>query len=205
MSFTSDQLLDKGVAYKRAGKLEEAKNCYIDAINHDPYNMITFISLGKTAHLLRDQNLAVKSYLASCHLQLSDIEKAINNNNLPMHLKFQYDSFPKNILNSLPKKSAFTIYIDPNTPRHLAHSMIDLSPGALREYPELKAYAEVYHAHISGRGNHNKVLNQYGLDPSQQISKDEEVYIPYGRDFLIKELQWNKITNKNVVDIYFSK
>ncbi|WP_043931092.1 hypothetical protein [Bacillus sp. EB01] len=204
MSYAVDQLLDKGVALKRAGDLEGAKKCYIDALDIDPNNHMTFISLGKTAHLLKNQNLAVKSYLAATHIQLSPIEKGIKENNLPLHLQIQYDTFPKEMLNSLPRKSAFTIFIDPNTPRHIAHSLIDLTPDVLRQNPELKPYAEIYHAHILGNGTHDRVLQKYGLTSSKQVAQDENVYIPYGRKFVLEELQWNKLSNTNVLDIYFN-
>lgn len=203
MNHTVDSLLDKGVSFKRAGDLEGAKNCYIEALERDPKNMMTYISLGKTAHLLKQQNLAVRSYLASTHLQLSPIEKAIQSNNLPMHLSFQYDSFPKELLATLPKKSAFTIFIDVNTPRHVAHSLVDLSPVMLKENPGLSQFADIYHAHILGDGSHNRVLQRYGITANDQIETDEKIYIPYGRKFLIEELKWNQLSNQNVMDIYF--
>ncbi|USK48031.1 hypothetical protein LIT38_15775 [Bacillus sp. CMF12] len=204
MSNTLDQLLDKGVRLKRSGNLEGARDCYIDAIKIDPYNMMTYISLGKTAHLLKLQGLAVRSYLAAAHLQLAPIEKGINENNLPIHLRAQYDSFPKEILASLPSNSAFTIYIDPNTPRHIAHSVIDLTPSTVRDNPKLIPYAEIYHAHILGDGTHATVLNKYGLTQSDQINQDEQVYMPFGRNFMIQELQWDKLDRQDVANFYFT-
>lgn len=203
MEYSLDQLLDKGVALKRAGNLERARDCYIKALEIDPYNMMTYISLGKVAHLLKDQDLAVRSYLASTHLQLAPIEKSINENNLPFHLKVQYDAFPREVLSSLPKKSAFVIYLDSNTPRHIAHSIIDLSPSILSEYPELLPYAEIYRSHIYGNGTHDQVLQKYGLTLKEQIEKDEKFYLPFGRNFLIQELQWDELSRDDVINIYF--
>ncbi|MEH7075156.1 tetratricopeptide repeat protein [Neobacillus drentensis] len=204
MSIGVDQLKDRAVSYKRAGNFEMAKNCYIEAIELEPSDMMTYIGLGKTAHLLKNQNLAVRSYLAATHIQLSPIEKAMNENNLPMHLKFQYDSFPKDLLASLPRKSAFTIFIDVNTPRHLAHSVIDLSASTMKENPQLVPYSEVYRAHILGNGTHERVLNRFGFTGNDQIETDENVYIPYGRKFVISELKWDKIHSNNVLDLYFN-
>lgn len=204
MSYALDQLLDKGVQLKRAGNLEGARDCYIEAIKMDPYNMMTFISLGKTAHLLKAQALAVRSYLAAAHLQLAPIEKGISENNLPIHLRVQYDSFPQEILDSLPRKSAFTIYIDPNTPRHIAHSVVDLTPSTVRDNPKLVPYAEIYHSHILGDGSHGPVLNKYGLTQNDQIEQDEQIYIPFGRNFIIQELQWDNLNRNDVANIYFN-
>nr|WP_144925405.1 hypothetical protein [Paenibacillus bovis] len=201
---TVNQLLDQGVALKRAGNLQGAKDCYIKAIEMDPFNMMTYISLGKTAHLLKAQDLAIRCYLASTHLQLAPIEKGIKENNLPMHLKVQYDNFPQNIFTQLPKRSAFVIFIDPNTPRHVAHSILDLSPKIINENPQLKAYSEVYHAHILGDGTHDTTLRKWGLTSANQIETDEKIYIPQGRNFLIQELNWNKLSNGDVLGLYFS-
>jgi hypothetical protein len=203
MSNDVNRLIDKAIYFKRDGNFEGAKNCYIEAIELDPYNMMTFIALGKTAHLTNNQGLAVRCYLASTHLQLSPIEKAIHENNLPIHLKFQYENISKELISSLPKKSAFTIYIDPNTPRHMAHSLIDLSEDTLSEYPQLVPYAAVYKAHILGNDTHDLTLQNLGLSTSNQIETDQDIYIPHGRDFLIKELKWEKISSNNVLDIYF--
>lgn len=198
-----NNLLDRGVALKRAGDLEGAKEIYLKALEIDPTNMMTYISLAKTAHLLKSQNLAVRCYLASTHLQLAPIERSIQQNNLPMHLKLQFDTFPPDILSQLPRKSAFVIYIDPNTPRHVAHTLIDLTPELLSKNPNLKSYSEVYHSHILGNGTHERTLQKWGLTPSDQIGFDEQIYIPYGREFLIQELQWDKISRDDVLNIYF--
>lgn len=204
MSYQAEQLLDKGVALKRSGDLEGAKKCYIDSLHLDSTNMNTYLSLGKTAHLLKQQDLAVRSYLAFCHLMLSPIEKAIKQDNLPMHLKIQYSQLPADAINSLPKKSAFAIYMDTNTPRHIAHSLIDLSEQTLNNLPHLKPYSKIYYAHILGDGSHNSVLQNLNLTASNQIATDEDVYIPFGHEFLTKDIQWQKIESTKVLDIYFN-
>jgi len=44
----------------------------------------------------------------------------------------------------MPKESAFIIYLDPNTPRHLVHSIIDLTSNLMQVFsinePNLYAY-----------------------------------------------------------------
>lgn len=203
MNLALDQLLQKGVRLKRAGDLEGAKKCYIDALEINPHHHMAYIGLGKVAYLLRNRNLALRSYLCAVHLQLSPIEKRINENNLPFHLKIQYESFPKNILMNLPKKSAFTIFIDPNTPRHIAHSLIDLEPEMFADKPYLEPYANIYRAHIHGDGTHDSVLQNYGMTSTMQIEGDENLYIPCGREFILDELKWNSLSNTNVLELYF--
>jgi tetratricopeptide (TPR) repeat protein len=199
-----DDLLDRGVALKRSGNLKGAKDCYLKALETDPYNIMVFISLGKTAHLLKEQELAVRCYLSATHLQLAPIEKSIVENRLPMHLKFQYDTFASKELSQLPKKSAFVIFLDSNTPKHIAHSVIDLSPQTLNDVPQLKPYVEIYSSDILGNGSYNQTLKKWGLTTVDQREKEEQVYIPFGRNFLIKQLQWEKLSRNDVLNIYLN-
>jgi tetratricopeptide (TPR) repeat protein len=73
-----EQVIAEGVKLKRAGDLKGALNCYLRAVDLDPMNSNVFISVGKTAHLLKEQNLAARSYLAAVHLMLAPIEKVID-------------------------------------------------------------------------------------------------------------------------------
>ncbi|AIQ56176.1 tetratricopeptide repeat protein [Paenibacillus borealis] len=203
MNHRLQPLMDQGVALKRQGNLEGARDCYIQALKEDPTEMMIYINLGKVAHLLRSQDLAIRSYLASAHLQIGPVEAAIQNNQLPMHLKIQYDSFSKDVLVQLPKKSAFIIFIDPNTSRHLAHSLIDLSPDKMRGNPELSPYAEIYHAHIFGNGSYESIIQRHRLTSSDQINMDEETYIPLGRKFLVEHLKWDQLSTTDVLKLYF--
>ncbi|MBU9674958.1 tetratricopeptide repeat protein [Planococcus sp. CP5-4] len=204
MSNQVSQLLSRGITLKRSGDLEGAQKCYIEALNIEPTNLEIFLSIGKTAHLQKNQNLAVKCYLAFNHLMISPIEKAIQQNDLQVPLKNFYDSMPAHSLNSLPKHSAFTIFTDKNTPKHIAHSLIDLSESALETNPHLRPYSKIYHALISGDGSYNNVLQDLKLSAENHMAIDEDIYIPFGRNFLIDEIQWDKIESTNVLEIYFS-
>ncbi|SFT00757.1 hypothetical protein [Paenibacillus sp. 453mf] len=203
MSHHLKQLLDRGVTLKRQGDLEGARDCYIQALKEDPTEMMIYINLGKVAHLLKSQDLAIRSYLAAAHLQVSPVEIAIEQNSLPIHLKIHYDNFPKAILDQLPRKSGFIIFIDSNTPRHAAHSLIDLSSEAMRNNPQLTTFAEVYNAHIFGNGQHEEVLLKHGISINDQISSDEENYIPLGREFFIDKLKWESLHRNDVLNLYF--
>lgn len=200
---TVEEFIDKGVSLKRSGKFKEAMDCYIKALDIDPQNMKTYISLGKTAHLLNNQDLAIKCYLAATHILLSPIDEEIQQNKLPLYLEVQYNAFPKDILASLPKKSAFAIFIDSNTPRHTAHSIVDLDASFIKQNPGLVPYSDIYRSHILGDGNYDEVLSKYGLTTTNQMNYDEEFYIPIGRSFNIDHIKWDKLSQLNVVDLYF--
>ncbi|MUV37073.1 hypothetical protein JNUCC1_00879 [Lentibacillus sp. JNUCC-1] len=198
------QLITEGVTLKREGDLEGALNCYLQAIDIDPTNMKLFISIGKTAHLLKQQNLAARCYLAATHLMLEPIERTIHQpDQLPSYLQMAYGQFTEEELRQLPRKSAFAILIDSNTPRHVAHSMVDLSPDIMEKRTDLMPFAEIYRASILGDGSHGNVLNRYGYTPDDQMTIDKEFYIPSGQKFLMADVQWDQLDRQNVTDIYF--
>ncbi|NMD68740.1 hypothetical protein HHO41_00460 [Bacillus sp. DNRA2] len=198
-----DQLLEQGEVLKKAGDFISAKNLFFKAVEMDPSNSATFMKLGKIAHLLKDQGLALRCYAAAMHLQITPIEKFIIDNQLPCHLKIQQDAFSDGFLDSLPRASAFIIYVYPNTPRHTAHSLIDLSDIQLRENPQLLPFAEIYHSFISKNGTHPHVLQKYQKSTDDQIQYDGSYYIPIGRNYLMKEIEWGKIHSDDVLHIYF--
>jgi tetratricopeptide (TPR) repeat protein len=203
MSYKLAQFLDRGADLKRQGYLKEAMDCYIQALKVDPEEMSVYLGLGKVAHLLKYQDLAVRSYLSFAHLQVGPIEDAILKDLLPPEFQALYDTFPKDVLSELPKKSAFALFFDPNTPRHIAHSLIDLSPDTMRSKPELVPYAEVYHAHIYNNGTYETILKRHGLTFDDQTRIDKETYIPYGQYFLLGNIKWDMLSSKDVIRLYF--
>ncbi|MEN0644926.1 hypothetical protein MKY91_17355 [Alkalicoccobacillus gibsonii] len=198
-----DQLLTNAVSLKRQGKFEEAKQCYIDILEDNPHDLMSYVGLGKIAHLLNEQGLAIKCYLSAAHLQIAPVKRAIEENSLPLPLKLQYDQIPANVLKQLPHESAFIILIDANTPRHLAHSLIDLSEDLLAEKPGIKMYSEIYRAHILGDGSYQSTLTKWQTTQDHQIEMDEKFYLLEGRDFLIKYLNWGQLDSMDVLSLYF--
>ena len=130
---TIQQFMDRGGMHKRNGDFYAEKDCFVKALELDPLDMTIYVNLAKVAHLLKAQTLAIICYLAATHLQLAPIEQSIYENNLPKYLENQYNAFPKEIEKNLPAKSGFVIYIDINLPRHVAHSILDLSQSNLRK------------------------------------------------------------------------
>lgn len=198
-----DQLITNAVSFKRQGKFEEAKQCYIDALEYNPHDLMNYVGLGKIAHLSNAQGLAINCYLAAAHLQIAPVKKAIEDNALPLPLKLQYDQIPADVMKQLPHESAFIILIDANTPRHLAHSFVDLSEDFLAKNPDIKKFSEIYRAHILGDGSYQSTLIKWETTQDHQIEMDETFYLPEGRDFLLKYLKWGQLDSLDVLNLYF--
>lgn len=198
-----DQLITNAVSFKRQGKFEEAKQCYIDILEDNPHDLMSYVGLGKIAHLLNDQELAINCYVAAAHLQIAPVKKSIEENSLPLHLKLQYDQIPADVMKQLPHESAFIILIDANTPRHLAHSLVDLTEEFVAAKPGLKMYSEIYRSHILGDGSYQATLTKWDITQDHQIEMDETFYLIQGREFLIKYLKWGQLDSMDVLSLYF--
>jgi hypothetical protein len=93
--------------------------------------------------------------------------------------------------------------MDENTPKHVAHTMIDLSPDILENISDLISFIEIYRASILGDGSYGEILNQYGYTSDDHMKIEKEIYLPAGQKFLLTDLKWDQIDSPSVVDMYF--
>lgn len=201
-------LLNEGVALKREGKFDEARHRYMEALKLDPANAMTYISLGKIAYLSEKSEFAISCYIAAMHIELAIIEAQIQEGNLSPELNAMYSQFTEDELAKFPRQSAFVVFLDTNTPRHLAHAMFDINPvlldSVLEKEPSVPVFAAIYRAHILGDGTYDEVLLQHKMTAQEQMAKDESFYIPFGRGFLMDHIKWDALSSLNVIDLYFS-
>lgn len=201
-------LLNEGVALKREGKFDEARHRYMEALKLDPANAMTYISLGKIAYLSEKSEFAISCYIAAMHIELAIIEAQIQEGNLSPELNAMYSQFTEDELAKFPRQSAFVVFLDTNTPRHLAHAMFDINPvlldSVLEKEPSVPVFAAIYRAHILGDGTYDEVLLQHKMTAQEQMAKNESFYIPFGRGFLMDHIKWDALSSLNVIDLYFS-
>lgn len=200
-----EELLKRALSFKKAGAYEAAKATCFQALQVDPLHKITYVHLGNIAYLLGQQSLAVRSYLALTHLQLYSIENHLIDNTLTDKFKKYYDEFPKEELDKLPLHSAFVIYLDGFITRQVAHAMIDLTKERREANQELEPYIEIYKAVISEDPDGAQLLDKYNLDEAQISEAEKKHYIPFGQQFLLHEIDWDKIFRNDVINIYFEE
>jgi tetratricopeptide (TPR) repeat protein len=72
MSITEDDnyvaILDRGIMYKRAGHYDQARQCYIKAIQLYPKRSIAYYNLGKLLYIQEEFKAAVKSFKTALEL-----------------------------------------------------------------------------------------------------------------------------------------
>lgn len=207
-----DNILNAGVARKRAGDLKGAKEIYIEALKLDPYYPMTYISIGKVCYLLREQSISFMAYLASMHLQIYTREQRLQGKIIssdPMAdimdnmNEEQYNSLSPQIKKILPRKSGLVILQGPNTPRHIAHTLFDLDERALNQNNNVAVFSQIYRAQLAGNNTYESKLMSLGKTESEYNDFDEEFYSTHGKFILLDNIKWDKIESREVLDIYF--
>jgi len=196
-------LTERAAALTREGNLTGARDCCMAALEQDPGRLATYVSLGQVSHLMSNQNLAVRCYLAAMHLQAAAVERQLREQTLSVQLQSLLAAFPAELLEELPRTSAFIVFADPHLPRHAAHALADLSRDTMRQQEDLAPYADAYRAQLNGNGTHEQVLARNGLTVNDQIRKDKDWYIPIGRQFFLDQLKWDRAESAEVLRIYF--
>lgn len=205
MEEVREALLKKAISFKKAGAFEAAKATCLQALQADPTHKITYVHLGNIAYLMGHQSMAVRSYLALTHLQLYSIENHLIDGTLTDKFKKYYEEFPKEKLDELPLHSAFVIFLDGFITRQVAHAMIDLNKEQREKRPELEPYIDIYKAVISEDPNGAQLLDKYELDEAKINEAEKKHYIPFGQQFLLSEIDWDKIFRNDVINIYFGE
>lgn len=183
-----EEIVKEGVRLKRQGDLAGAKRSYLRAIQLDPTQRMSFWSLAKVCYLLSEQDEAILNYLRAAHLTLPGLAQMIAENPT---LRQQLNQVTPDIMAQFTRKHRLAVYLlfDPDTPSHLAHAIVDLNPG----FPKSdagKKYIPVYQSVLAGRGGQ--------LD--DRI--DQEDYRPIGIQFLLERIQWEKLDDRRVLQIY---
>lgn len=202
---TINNLREEAVLQKRMGEFQQSLNLYIkslqlDATSFDALN--TYYALGKLAYLMKNPRLALSSYLAAIHLELSRVENDILNNTLPEHVQIALKP-PIGVMDKLPAKSAAIIYHDPHKPRHVAHALVDFEDDFLKENKINPKLAYIYRSSILGDDSYDKVVELSGLTHEFIVNKDEYFYHNMGIKYIINNgINWSWILSPNVYSIY---
>lgn len=197
----AEELLIKGVEEKKRGNYGKAKELYLESLRYNTIDPVTYLNLGKIGYLLEEYNLAIRAYLSFMHLQLHirerkeqgiinyDLFEKQNNDSI-------YESLSDNIKSILPKKSALLILQDPNTPRHLAHALLD------EDSMELRPYSSVYKKTLEGKDIRFE-LDKNDLSEEEYMDFENNQYIGFGREQLLDLIRWDKLLSSDVLRLYF--
>lgn len=183
---TAKQLLDLGVERKHQQNFQGAKEAYLEAKEIDPRNVMVYYSLGKLCYMMKNRSEAIVNYLIAAHLGVQNVALAIQQNTpAAQAMKMQLKQLSPDIVifQSIHPFVPF-VFLDSNTPRHLAHALIDLD-DSIQVLPEIYAHIRHYERGMFGQENPMNSDGFYELDMN--------MYRLVGVWFIVDNLRWDSV------------
>jgi len=181
-------ILEKGVKEKRKGQYLKALSIYAEANKLDPENIWTYYNPGKVLFLMGNYIEAIENYKRAAHISIVNMLNRIDNddpdgifwlmqiNEKPVSDRRKFGAFDKN---------AVFLLIDINTPKHLGRALWLLNRHDTRM--DIEKDMDIYSAVLKGD------TSEY---PDDKL--DEEIFAPLGRDYLLKNINWNEVEYRNL-------
>lgn len=190
---SAQKFLAQGVEKKRKGDYKGAIQAYLKSIELNPADTIAYYSLAKTLYLTKNRKASVIYYLTSMHMSTNYQRQALKLGNVVVTMERQAlaNSMPANVLADIRTihPDADLIFLDFNTPLHLAHAVIDLQESL----PKSKAV------------QHDIVEYRKGLEGKANYRVNEalkEIYLSVGRAFVLENLLWEHLDRIDVLELY---
>lgn len=201
----AESLFEKGLEYKRKGNLDEMIKSFYEGIANDPENEKIHYELGKALFLKGEYGPSLNAYLSYTHLKVRKRELSLRGDlefeeNEKESVEHYYNNLPKEIVDSLPRKSAAYILEDGDICNHAAHSFF--GAGEITEKEIIENF-KLYYATLVSPHLVEITLEQYGFSLEEFQKLNIELFIPKGRMILLDNLAWDKIEESDVVKIYF--
>lgn len=190
---------DLAVQAKRQKKFDLALEYYEKEIGQEGLSVSVLQAIAKIYYLKKQHDFSIDFYLAATHLSLYLDNEHYKRGDIGIKQALQ--QIPASTANQFPHPIGTLLLFDSNSPRHIAHALLDREE-TYRKIPEFRPYAEIYYSHILGDGSHDATLRKFNLSSRDQINFDEERYIGIGFKFLIDSIKWSQIDNPNVMDLY---
>ena len=169
-------------------KLALSKSLAINSELHDTYTLI-----GDIYFLENKKEEALNYYKSSMHLLiLSSIN--VSSNEI---IDNKFYSLSKDVQNWLPSKYAQYLLNESTISYHVGHAL--LNNLNFTEYE--KFYCEALITKLTLE----TILYKHNLSSEPYLEYRNSTLIPLGRDYLLKNINWDLIFSNNVHDIYINK
>lgn len=169
-------------------KLALSKSLAITYELHDTYTLI-----GDIYFLENKKEEAINYYKASIHLLiLSSIN--VSSNEI---IDNKFYSLSKDVQNSLPSKYAQYLLNESTISYHVGHALLNNL--------NFTEYEKVYREALITKLTLETILYRHNLSSEPYLEYRNSNLIPLGRDYLIKNINWDLIFSNNVHDIYINK
>lgn len=195
----SDKFQELGLRHKREGNYAASKDAYRKAIQLNYADSMAYYALAKTCYLNENGREAILNYLAALHLSLGNMLQSLSNPDQARMLIEMRNMLAKAMgaetlmTVQLVHPHADLLWLDENTPRHLAHALIDLNPH-VKKSRKLNQHIQMYMRSLKGD-------NSVTLDDRIESKH----YLQIGRMFAYENLRWSKLDIRDPYSLYSTK
>lgn len=187
----------------KKGQYKKAKVALIKSVKFDKLSDINFALLGDVYYLLEDRDNAIKAYLAYTHLQINKFTR-VHSATLSTLLNVRYNRLEPEVRELLPCKEGMIVYEDNSISSNIAHAYVDLDIGEKPD-PIVKECSKIHKNHIITRKPIKDLMHKSNLCFEDYNSFNNSHYILIGRELLLSNIDWTRITSNEVIKIYFKK
>ncbi len=178
--------LKEAQEFKTDEKYTESLAVLGRGISENPYEYSLYYAMGKLYYLMKDANAAVKYYLISLHLHILDIENSEQKKAVDI-LLMDIPEEARKVLKKFNDRAA-CVLTDINTPRHIAHSFIDLGRHRIVD----EQYISQYEKSISGLE-----------DINDTDEKESNFYYMLGLDYCLNIMNF-ELEREHVFNYYLN-
>lgn len=194
------QILLRGTAEKRSGNYYKALVLYDKANKIDPTNIWTYYNPAKVQYLMGEYIDSIQNYLKAAHISTVNMLNHINQGNPESLLWFaQIEQTPyfERVKYLAVDENAVFLFADINTPNHIGRT---LSTMSIDNQPEdVKNDLENYRIELTGKNNYLKYTKNFiRLETTGEDHFTKEMFIPKGRNYLLRNLNWNQIERREL-------
>jgi len=195
----SIEFQDLGLRLKREGNYAASKDAYRNAIRLNYIDAMAYYSLAKTCYLNGNGREAIRNYLAALHLSLGNMLQSLSNPDeaggfIAIHNIFTAMMDAETLLAvRSAHPHAELLWLDQNTPRHLAHALVDLNPH-VKKSRKLNRSIQLYKESI-------KSNNVVKIDNNLELKH----YLQIGVTFAWENLKWSNLDILDPYSLYSTK
>lgn len=187
---------------KRNKDFTQAFELYQQELDNNGLTVELLDGISKIYYLLHNTNAAITFNLAARHLGLYFNNEAFKQGD--EGLLFALDQIPEEVKSKFPHPVGATLYFNYESIVDMGHATLD-NENTYEQFSDFETHAEIYYASILDDGSYEETLRKHNITDEEHRTYNEEYYVGFGFEFIIDSIEWDKIENPNVFEIYMTE
>ena len=181
--------------YQKQKQFEQAKQCFKRALEMEGPHAELLLHIGKHFYLTGNYKRALDYYVASAHQAVCEDERSCDEQ------EKIYDELPIYAQLDLQSSIAVILIEDRRYIINTAYALI-AHLNELENNTSRSNYEVAYYAQLLDDGSLTYTLLSKGLNQEKLDYFHDGLALEVGLDYLVKNIQWNKLDDIDVLDYY---